>query len=329
MADLVSVIVPVYNIEAYLPRCLESIRVQTYHNLEIILVDDGSTDQSGQICDEFAASDKRARVIHQANQGDFAARDSGLHDAHGEYVYFIDGDDQIRERAIEIMAGVMEDCKSDLVICDFVRTNAMENDLSGPDNAGEVEWIPIEKIVFEMLSTASTGSSVVWNKLFRRSVLEGLFFSRFYTINDQDFNLQVYQRVDKAAYIHTSLYYYVQSSNSIQRTLKNRPKRFYYNTMNRFRMLEHVQPGKWHEKYRAWILDYGYRQMITRTESVRGTDYEVPYRQLIRSIVRTTGKEFRSSNLILPIKKIRFYLWLYFPHLGMAYIRMAKRHKSR
>ena len=130
---LVSVIVPVYNIGTYLPRCLASIGAQTYAELEIILVDDGSTDNSVQICDEFVASDKRARVIHQVNQGDFAARDKGLHEAHGEYVYFIDGDDQIREKAIEIMVRVMEDYKSNLVICDFKYTNSMENDLSGPD----------------------------------------------------------------------------------------------------------------------------------------------------------------------------------------------------
>ena len=97
---MVSVVVPVYNVGEYLPHCLASIKGQTYSDLEIVLVDDGSTDDSGRICDEFALSDKRVRVIHQPNQGDFAARQTGLEAATGEYVYFIDGDDQIREKAI-------------------------------------------------------------------------------------------------------------------------------------------------------------------------------------------------------------------------------------
>lgn len=319
---LVSVIVPVYNIGTYLPRCLASIGAQTYAELEIILVDDGSTDNSVQICDEFVASDKRARVIHQVNQGDFAARDKGLHEAHGEYVYFIDGDDQIREKAIEIMVRVMEDYKSNLVICDFKYTNSMENDLSGPDKVGEVEWIPIEKIVFDMLSN-SFGSCVVWNKLYKHSILEGISFSRYHNVNDQDFNLQVYQRIEKAAFVHNPLHYYVQSANSITRSQKNQARRNYNIIQNRFKMLDHVQPGKWYVTYRAWILDYGYRQILSRMKVTTGTEYEIPYKQLSRSILRTTGKEYRSSKLILPLKKIRFYLWWYFPHLGAAYLRIA------
>ncbi|MDR3314701.1 MAG: glycosyltransferase, partial [Oscillospiraceae bacterium] len=90
---LISVIVPVYNVEPYLPKCLDSIVSQTYANLEIILVDDGSTDASGSICDAYAAKDERVRVIHQANGGVAAARNAGLDAAVGEYIQFVDSDD--------------------------------------------------------------------------------------------------------------------------------------------------------------------------------------------------------------------------------------------
>lgn len=101
--ELISVIVPVYNVEAYLPKCLETICHQTYRNLEIILVDDGSTDSSGRICDEFAKKDQRTVVIHQLNQRQWAARNAGLRVATGEYIMFVDGDDYIHLDAVRVM----------------------------------------------------------------------------------------------------------------------------------------------------------------------------------------------------------------------------------
>ena len=101
--ELISVIVPVYNIEVYLPRCIETIARQTYRNLEIILVDDGSTDGSGAICDEYVKTDERAIVIHQENQGLWAARNTGQKVAHGQYLMYVDGDDYLHVDAIKAM----------------------------------------------------------------------------------------------------------------------------------------------------------------------------------------------------------------------------------
>ena len=100
---LISVIVPVYNVEKYLPRCLESIERQTYQNLDIILVDDGSTDQSGALCDAFAQRDVRARVIHQANEGLWSARNAGQRAAKGEFLFFPDADDYFHVDIIRLM----------------------------------------------------------------------------------------------------------------------------------------------------------------------------------------------------------------------------------
>ena len=100
MNELVSIIVPIYNLEKYVRFCIESIVRQTYFRMEIILVDDGSTDLSGQICDEFAAMDSRIKVIHQKNGGLSAARNTGLEYSNGEKVFFIDGDDIIHEKTI-------------------------------------------------------------------------------------------------------------------------------------------------------------------------------------------------------------------------------------
>lgn len=318
----VSVVVPVYNVGRYLPYCLSSIAAQTYTDLEIILVDDGSTDDSGLICDDFSRSDKRARVIHQPNQGDFAARQAGLEAAGGEYVYFIDGDDQIRERTIELLVKVMEDCQCDMVAFDFLYTKTVQNDLSGPDEKENVEWIDVDEMVFGMLSRADMLWCVVWNKLFRRSLLEGCSYRKYFTMNDQDFNLQVYQKIDKAPFIKQRLYYYIQSENSIQRTAANRAKRFYHNTVNRFRMLENVQPGADCEKYRAWVIDYGYRQILDRRGTEKGTEYERLFAHATRDIVRKTRAEYLKSPYIRLSQKVKFMFFFYFPNLAAIYARL-------
>lgn len=98
MEELISVIVPVYNVEAYIEECLHSLREQTYKNLQIILVDDGSTDKSGNLCDAYAAKDSRFFVIHQKNKGVLAARNAGIEKARGSFIGFVDGDDWIGDR---------------------------------------------------------------------------------------------------------------------------------------------------------------------------------------------------------------------------------------
>ena len=101
--ELISVIVPVYNVEKYLPRCLDSLANQSYRNLEIILVDDGSTDSSGRICDDYAARDSRAKVIHKSNQGAWSARNTGQTASSGEYMLFPDADDYFHPDYIALL----------------------------------------------------------------------------------------------------------------------------------------------------------------------------------------------------------------------------------
>lgn len=119
MNQLVSIIVPVYNIEDYLPACIESILLQEHRAFELILVNDGSEDNSGQICDNFAEEDSRIRVIHQTNQGVSAARNSGIKNAKGDYITFIDGDDLIHRKYLsEMHACILNNPQSDIVVCE-------------------------------------------------------------------------------------------------------------------------------------------------------------------------------------------------------------------
>lgn len=119
MTPLISVIIPVYNVEQYLRRCLDSVVAQTYQNLEIICVDDGSVDHSGKICDQYAARDARIKVIHQENQGLSAARNRGLDAAEGEYIAFVDSDDYILEDMYKKMLDKLLDYNVDLCVCQW------------------------------------------------------------------------------------------------------------------------------------------------------------------------------------------------------------------
>ena len=115
----ISIIVPIYNIEKYLPRCLDSILAQTYKNLEVILVDDGSVDNSGMIADKYARNDQRIIVIHQVNKGVSAARNAGLDLATGDYIGFVDGDDYIEPDMYEILMRIIDEQQVDIAHCGY------------------------------------------------------------------------------------------------------------------------------------------------------------------------------------------------------------------
>ena len=117
---LISVIIPVYNVEEYLRECIDSVLNQTFSDFEVILVNDGSTDSSGEICDEYVEKDERVTVIHQKNGGLSVARNIGLSEANGKYVYFLDSDDYISENALATLLNIAENDSSDIVFFDAV-----------------------------------------------------------------------------------------------------------------------------------------------------------------------------------------------------------------
>ena len=129
MDSKISVIVPVYNVEPYVRECIESICGQTYRHLEIILVDDGSTDQSGAICDEYARKDSRVQIVHQKNGGLSAARNTGIAMATGEYISLIDSDDFIGRQMLERMLAAAKASHADIVICDGGSTDGCTEEL--------------------------------------------------------------------------------------------------------------------------------------------------------------------------------------------------------
>ena len=223
--ELISIVVPVYNSALYLNKCLESITNQKYDNLEIICVDDGSTDDSGAILDYFASNDKRIKAIHQANHGESRARNVGINMAQGEYIAFCDNDDWIESNMYETL--VMEMRKNDLDIAASAWIREMEYGSVVAHNKLPVDGEAFgrdELLYYIYRRDDYQGFAYMWNKLYRRRLFEGVRFDESLRIGGDVVVLaEVALRVRSAAYIDIPFYHYRQLETSGSHT-KNADK---------------------------------------------------------------------------------------------------------
>lgn len=211
-SELISVIVPVFNVRRYLVHCLESIAHQSYRDLEIILVDDGSTDGSSAVCDEFANQDDRIVVIHQENMGLWAARNTGQRAAHGKYLIFIDSDDYIHSDMISTLHKAINEMEgSDLAMTDYKKTTSFDEDVDAFLEGSE-EFLDQEEVMSRYCKGSIAGC--VWNKMFRSSLLEGVFADNYQRAQDQDYCLKVFLRAKRAVIVHKVMYFWVQRPDS-------------------------------------------------------------------------------------------------------------------
>jgi len=312
MPRLVSIIVPVYNCEESLPRTLESIRAQSYECLDVILIDDGSVDRSGGICDDVCLVDSRFSVIHQVNQGPGLARNAGLKVAKGEYVGFVDAGDYIHSRFVESLVEQL-DMEADVVLVGITMTESLYEDTTAYVGIIQTEKLSQEQLVFNLVSTTGDAVfpwSVVWNKMYRKSLISDLTFSDLICNEDQEFNLRVYLRTKTAVSIDNALYYYYKSPDSIVRNPNTKPKRLFTQTLSRYRMLSFLADEDKPE-YRGWMLDYLYRHMLVRRILVGNTSVESEFNALSTEILRHTFLQYLFNRSILWKKKITFVLkWL-------------------
>lgn len=205
--ERVSVIVPVYNVEKYIRRCVESIRAQTFGDLEIFLIDDGSKDSSGALCDALAKEDDRITVKHVENGGVAAARNLGLDSCSGDYITFVDADDYLEQDFVETLLGMLHRDQTFVAVC---------------ANTSLHETVKINEGVIELEREFSHGkyqfSNVVWGKLYRREILEGLRFQEDLCVGEDTlFFRQVMSRLARLSYTAGELYHYVRTPNSAMR----------------------------------------------------------------------------------------------------------------
>ena len=211
MDPLVSVIIPVYNPGKHLIRCLDSIVNQTYKNLEIILIDDGSTDGSGAVCDAYARNDIRITCIHQENQGVSISRNIGLEMCKGEYIHFPDSDDYIAPETYEFLIKATEDC--DVVVFEY--------NVEYPDRIIQHTQPDEQYGLFDNANSVIhlfTGFQFVCTKFFKKALSEGLKFrTDIYRGEDTLFAAQILSKAEKVKFISNPFYYYVQSNESATR----------------------------------------------------------------------------------------------------------------
>ena len=217
MTPTVTIIIPVYNAEASIHRCVDSVLSQEYTDFELLLVDDGSTDHSGEICDEYGKQDSRVRVLHKENTGVSDTRNLGLENARGEFIQFLDSDDWITPDATGLMVRAARESGCDMVITDFYRVIGERVSRKGDIDKDGI--LTLEEFAgFMMENPADFYYGVLWNKLFQRTLIEQYRLSMDKTISwceDFMFNLE-YLRHTKSIYaLRVPLYYYVKTKGSL------------------------------------------------------------------------------------------------------------------
>lgn len=273
---LISVIVPVYNVEKYLPKCIDSILEQTYRNLEILLIDDGSKDSSPQICDEYAEKDSRIRVIHKENGGLSSARNRGLDEAKGDFVGFIDSDDYIQKDMYEYLMSGIEKYDADISICQRIM---VKNDKKKPQDREKNEVYDTETAVRKLLNEDIMNA--VWNKLYKKEVVEGIYFPEGRVYESTAVTFQYITRAKKVANLKKSKYYYIMRDGSIvhDKNIKNRSD-WCLSHIDRYNELMKLYP-----KYKYQVLNDFYYVALKLADAVSTHPEEYnEYAQRLRMI---------------------------------------------
>ncbi len=224
---MVSVIIPIYNSDQYIGRCLDSVLKQTYKDLEVILVDDGSVDDSGKICDDYAVRESRVKVFHQKNSGASIARKNGIGYAKGELLTFVDSDDIVENDYIERLFNAMQKFRVEIVACDQIKH------VEGTDVVVEKDKESIlldEKELHDRFFKYQFWG--FWGKIYHRSVFENVYFPQ-YTINeDYVVMAQLFDKYKQMAYVPIGLYHYMVHPSSLShQPLSSRMFDEYYNKL--------------------------------------------------------------------------------------------------
>lgn len=229
MKDLISIIVPVFNVEDYIKECLESIIKQTYTNLEILIIDDGSTDTSGQICDNYAKKDKRIKVIHQQNLGLSASRNKGIKLSKGKYLSFIDSDDIINPLMIELLYKEITNNNCDISICKFQIFN---DKFINRNKEYSVSLLNQDEFLKKLMIDKEI-SSHACNKLYNKDLFKEIKFIEGKKYEDIGTTYKLGFNLNKACYLNIELYGYRNRENSIINNLKKETLIDYIDMINK------------------------------------------------------------------------------------------------
>ena len=218
MSCELSIIVPIFKVESYLNKCIDSILMQSFTDFELILVDDGSPDNCGRICDEYSKLDKRIKVIHKENGGLSSARNAGISNAKGKYIAFVDGDDFIHQKMYEILYKYAIKHSSDIVVCDYL--DVYEGEIYDLEYCNlkfeEGNFTNIEALN-QLYTNKGVQFVLAWNKLYKRHLFEDLRFEEGKIHEDEFIAHRIIYKSSRVTYLPIKLYFYLQRKDGIIR----------------------------------------------------------------------------------------------------------------
>lgn len=302
--DKISIIVPVYNAKAYLSRCVESLQAQTHPNLEIILVNDGSSDESLTICQAFAEKDPRIIVMNQENQGQSVARNTGLAAASGTYISFVDSDDYVNKNYLAHLYQDICQTGSDLAMCGFTYFFEEEVDESVLEKTTQQTILTDHDILVQMHTERDEPFVVVWGKLYKKSLWEGIFFPPGRIWEDYCVLYQLFDRARKVVRSNEILYYYYRN-NQDSATFQLKEK-FYQDMMYILdeEILYMEQRGYEDivilvkKRYLYWLIDY-YKK-IRKTDPALKVKLYQKYQEIYLSLRGNINEKMYRAFSYLP-----------------------------
>lgn len=307
MYPLISVIVPVYNVEKYLKQCLDSIINQTYKNLQIILIDDGSSDKSGIICDDYQQKDNRIEVIHKTNSGVAAARNQGVLMAKGDYIAFVDSDDFIEKDMYEILLATMDNDKIDMAVSTINRIerngkNRVQSKLFEKDRI-------LDKFEFMEIFIKNESDYLV-NKLYKKNILKDVIFPDGKYFEDLVTMLQLITNSEKISYVNKPLYNYRKNAESITAVFLESPKKIFdrYSEAERgWRLLKDNYSKNISDNFIVWQC----QSMLLIYEKIYDKQEYRDVKNFLLGKILNLEKIFMNSSFISNSKKLKCYTLLH------------------
>ena len=275
MKDLVSIIIPIYNIYPFIKTCLQSVCIQSYHYLEIILVDDGSTDGSAIACDQWSFTDNRIKVYHKKNGGLSDARNYGLSKATGSYIIYLDGDDWIATNAVEKLVHTAQEYHADFIQASYYY--AYENYLLVYNEPTNIIEYNKENALKELISNGRI-KNFAWGSLIKRELALQVPFIKGRYFEDSFWKYQIMELSNKFVYVATPLFYYRQRSESISGNFTVKNINLLIGTENRLQFIQKNYPQLFNlalNKY--WNLTFNYMLMAQQSYDVNIKETYISY----------------------------------------------------
>lgn len=309
---LVSVVLPIYNVEKYLPKCLDTIINQSYRRIEILLVDDGATDSSGDICEQYAKKDNRIRVFHKKNGGLSDARNYALDYIKGEYIAFVDSDDYVNEKYIEVLLSNALETGADISICDYKTVEEGELYPYNYMNENKISVYNQEDAMLQILHGKYIMQfAVAWGKIYKRMIFDDIRYPFGRKFEDVAVAHLCYNLSYRTVYSSSQLYYYLNRSGSIKNSGKFKDTDVVKSAYDRLLFFKNYDNGKYFiecKKQYMTSLMGTYARFSEATDELKQTKKELY--STFRSFYNKNKKEVMGMNVF----SIRCIIFLLVPH---------------